>query len=57
MSFGGKNPPGDIARSLMSVGFNVYVVRSGQDIPAALDSRWLSPFIPYVGERVIHVPS
>jgi uncharacterized protein (DUF58 family) len=57
MSFGGKNPPGDIARSMMSVGFSVYIVRRGQDIPAALDSRWLTPFMPYVGERAIHVPS
>lgn len=57
MSFGGQNPAADAARSLMSAGFHVYVVRRGQDIPAALDSRWLSPFMPYVGERAIHVPS
>jgi uncharacterized protein (DUF58 family) len=57
MSFGGKTPAADTAHNLMATGFHVYVVRRGQDIPAALDSRWLSPFIPYVGERAIHVPS
>jgi hypothetical protein len=57
MSFGGKNPAADTARSLMAAGFHVYVVRRGQDIPAALDSRWLSPFAQYAGERSFHVPS
>jgi uncharacterized protein (DUF58 family) len=57
MSFGGKQPAADTARSLMGAGFHVYVVRRGQDIPAALDSRWLSPFAQYAGERAIHVPS
>jgi uncharacterized protein (DUF58 family) len=57
MSFGGKRPAADTARSLMAAGFHVYVVRRGQDIPAALDSRWLSPFAQYAGERAIHVPS
>jgi uncharacterized protein (DUF58 family) len=55
LSFGGQTAAADTARSLMSVGFHVYIVRRGQDIPAALDSRWLSPFIPYAGERAIHV--
>jgi uncharacterized protein (DUF58 family) len=57
MSFGGRKPAADTARNLMSSGFHVYVVRRGQDIPAALDSRWLSPFAQYAGERSIHVPS
>jgi uncharacterized protein (DUF58 family) len=55
MSFGGRTAASDTARSLMSAGFHVYVVRRGRDIPAALDSRWLSPFMPYAGERAIHV--
>ncbi len=55
MSFGGRTAAADTARSLMSAGFHVYVVRRGQDITAALDSRWLSPFLPYVGERAVHV--
>jgi uncharacterized protein (DUF58 family) len=51
LSFGGRTTAADTARGLMSAGFHVYVVRRGQDIPVALDSRWLSPFVPYVGER------
>ena len=52
LSFGGQTTAASTAHSLMSAGFHVYVVRRGQDIPVALDSRWLSPFIPYFGERV-----
>jgi uncharacterized protein (DUF58 family) len=55
LSFGGRTAAAESARSLMSAGFHVYIVRRGQDIPLALDSRWLSPFIPYLGERGVHV--
>jgi uncharacterized protein (DUF58 family) len=50
-SFGGRGTASDTARALTSAGFHVHVVRRGQDIPAALDSRWFSPFIPYFGEK------
>jgi uncharacterized protein (DUF58 family) len=46
LSFGGGTAAADTARSLTSAGFHVYVVKRGQEIPAALDSRWLSPSIP-----------
>jgi uncharacterized protein (DUF58 family) len=55
LSFGGKSTAADTARGLTAAGFHVHVVRRGQDIPAALDSRWLSPFVPYFGERGEHV--
>jgi uncharacterized protein (DUF58 family) len=55
LSFGGRNTAAETARGLTSAGFHVHVVRRGQDIPVALDSRWLSPFIPYVGERAGYV--
>jgi uncharacterized protein (DUF58 family) len=51
ISFGGRTVAADAAHSFTAVGCHVYVVRCGQDIPAALDSRWLSPLVPYVGER------
>ena len=50
LSFGGENTAANTARNLISAGFHVYIVRRGQDIPVALDSRWLSPNIPYVGD-------
>jgi uncharacterized protein (DUF58 family) len=52
LSFGGRKPAADVARSLMAAGCHVYIVRCGQDIPTALDSRWLSPLVPFVGERL-----
>jgi uncharacterized protein (DUF58 family) len=52
LSFGGRTAAVNTVRSLTATGCHVYVVRCGQDIPAALDSRWLSPFMPYAGERV-----
>lgn len=55
LSFGGKTTAADTARTLTNAGFHVHVVRRGQDIPAALDSRWLSPFIPYIGEGMSRV--
>ncbi len=54
-SFGGRNSAAGAARNLVSAGAHVYVVRRGQDIPVALDSRWLSPVTPYVGERLSRV--
>jgi len=55
LSFGGKSAAAETARSLMSTGFHVYIVRRGQDIPSALDSRWLSPLMPYITQRSVHV--
>jgi uncharacterized protein (DUF58 family) len=52
LSFGGRSAATDVVRSLTAAGCHVYVVRCGQDIPVALDSRWLSPLAPYVGERL-----
>jgi uncharacterized protein (DUF58 family) len=51
LSFGGRTIAAEATRSLTAAGCHVYVVRCGQDIPAALDSRWLSPLVPYVGEK------
>jgi hypothetical protein len=51
-SFGGRTVAADATRSLTAVGCHVYVVRCGQEIPVALDSRRLSPLVPYVGERL-----
>jgi hypothetical protein len=55
LSFGGRSTASNAARSLVAAGCHVYVVRRGQDIPAALDSRWLSPVTPYAGERLSRV--
>jgi len=55
LSFGGRNHASSSARSLVAAGCHVYVVRRGQDIPVALDSRWLSPVTPYFGERLSRV--
>ncbi len=55
LSFGGKSAAADSARSLTSAGFHVYIVKRGQEIPAALDSRWLSPTAPYVGAQLSRV--
>jgi uncharacterized protein (DUF58 family) len=55
LSFGGQTAAADTARNLTSAGFHVYVVRRGQEIPAALDSRWLSPTLPYAGAQLSRV--
>jgi uncharacterized protein (DUF58 family) len=52
LSFGGRTAATDVVRSLTAAGCHVYIVRCGQEIPAALDSRWLSPLVSYVGERL-----
>ena len=55
LSFGGRTTAASTARNFVSAGFHVYIVRRGQEIPAALDSRWLTPGIPYVGDRLSRV--
>jgi uncharacterized protein (DUF58 family) len=55
LSFGGKSAAADSARSLTSAGFHVYIVKRGQQIPSALDSRWLSPTAPYAGVQLSRV--
>lgn len=55
LSFGGQNTAAGTARSLVSAGAHFYVVRRGQDIPIALDSRWLSPTISYAGDMLSRV--
>jgi uncharacterized protein (DUF58 family) len=55
MSFGGKNSAAGTGRALVNAGAHIYVVRRGQDIPVALDSRWLSPTSPYFGDRLARV--
>jgi uncharacterized protein (DUF58 family) len=51
--FGGDTGPSVSARHLASGGFRVYVVRRGQDIAAALDSRIFSPNLQFAGDRVL----
>jgi uncharacterized protein (DUF58 family) len=52
ISFGGEIGAAVAARQLATSGFRVYVVRRGQDIPGALDSRVFSPNIQYAGDRI-----
>jgi uncharacterized protein (DUF58 family) len=52
-SFGGAAGPSLGARHLAAGGFRVYVVRRGQDIAAALDSRVFSPNLQFAGDRVL----
>ena len=50
ISFGGTGSGAITAKSLISSGTQVYLVRCGQDLARALDSSVLSPFMTYVGE-------
>jgi len=52
-SFGGEAGAAVTTRHLTSNGFRVYVVRRGQDIAGALDSRVFSPGLPYARDRVL----
>ncbi len=51
-SFGGKTGAAVPARQLSSGGFRVYIVRRGQDIAGALDSRLFSPSFQYAENRI-----
>jgi uncharacterized protein (DUF58 family) len=53
-SFGGGTGASFNARQLASGGFRVYVVRRGQDIAAALDSRVFSLNLPLTGEKIFN---
>jgi uncharacterized protein (DUF58 family) len=55
LSFGGGTTAADMARTLISAGFSVYVIRRGRDIQSALDSRWLTPIFPEIGDRLVRV--
>jgi uncharacterized protein (DUF58 family) len=50
-SFGGGISGASAARHLAAVGFRVYIVRRGQDIAGALDTRVFSPGQPLAGVR------
>jgi uncharacterized protein (DUF58 family) len=50
-SFGGTTGAAVASRHLASGGFRVYIVRRGQDIPGALDSRVFSLNLPYAGVK------
>jgi hypothetical protein len=52
-SFDGDAGAAIQARHLSSSGFRVYVVRRGQDIAGALDSRVFSPSFQYSRDRVL----
>jgi hypothetical protein len=50
ISFGGTVSGASTAKSLISSGAQVYLVRCGKDLARALDSRVLSSPMTYVGE-------
>lgn len=52
LSFGGRTGAANIARSLISSGQHVYVIRRGLEIARALDSRLISSRLQYIGDRV-----
>ncbi|MFC1987683.1 DUF58 domain-containing protein [Chloroflexota bacterium] len=51
-SFGGTVSTVNTTRSLISNGFQVYVVRHGEELAKALDSRALIPHMRHVGDAV-----
>ena len=51
ISFGGATSGANAARSLISSGLNVYVIRRGLEIARALDSRVVSSRIQYIGDK------
>ena len=52
ISFGGTISAMSNARRLISAGAQVYIVRRGQDVARALDSRLLSSPMRYIGDAV-----
>jgi uncharacterized protein (DUF58 family) len=52
ISFGGITSRANAARSLISSGLNVYVIRRGLGIARALDSRMAFSHIQYIGDKV-----
>jgi uncharacterized protein (DUF58 family) len=51
ISFGGKAGALDTARSLIPGGIHVYIVRRGVEIATALDSRFTSSPLQYIGDK------
>ena len=51
-SFSGTVGTVSVANSLVSSGFQVYVIRHGEELARALDSRVLIPQARYIGEVV-----
>jgi uncharacterized protein (DUF58 family) len=51
LSFGGRTSAANLARSLVSSGLHVYVIRRGMDIARALDSRLISSRMQYIGDK------
>lgn len=52
ISFGGTVSAANAARSLVSSGFQVYIIRRGEELARTLDSRALIPHMRYVGDLV-----
>jgi len=52
VSFGGKTSAVKAARSLIAGGLHVYVIRRGDELVRALDSRTLIPRMRYIGVAV-----
>jgi uncharacterized protein (DUF58 family) len=52
LSFGGRTNATNTARSLIYSGIHVHVIRRGQDIARALDSRFISSRLQYVGDKL-----
>lgn len=52
LSFGGRTSAANTARSLISNGLHVYVIRRGLGIARALDSRLTFSSIQYIGDKM-----